>query len=415
MRTTHWGTGPCWINILRIAITGVSGFVGSQIVSRLRELGVDLVLLGRDPRRLREIYPEQTVFGYSEMREAFVGADAVLHLAVQNDAPNIPAATYRAVNVEFLKEVVVATLEAGVPRMIYPSSTHVGARSSHYGISKYEAETFLETVKDDFILTVLRLPAIYGERFSGNLRWSLGKVPGFLKGSAFKALAALKPTVHVDNVTRAVIDAARATDSRTVFVSDKQIGNNVYHGTKRTIDVVFALTVLVLLWWLLAAIWALVRVTSAGPGVFSHERVGRHGKPFTCYKFRTMRIGTGIVASHDASAANITSIGGFLRRTKLDELPQIFNILRNEMSLVGPRPCLPTQTEVIRAREKLGVLEIKGGITGYAQINDIDMVDPARVAEADAYYFAGRTITLDLMIMLKTAMGAGRGDRVRAA
>lgn len=397
---------------MRIAITGVSGFVGSLIVQRLHERGVELVLLGRDPSRLCEGYPAETVFGYDQMRDAFTGADAVLHLAAQNDIPDVPIETYRTVNVDFLKEVVAAAREAGVPRLIYTSSTHAGTRPTPYGITKHEAEALLLAGDEDLILIILRLPAVYGERFSGRFDRLLGRVPRFVRGAAFTTLAAIKPTVHIDNLTRAVIKAAHTTERRETFVSDRQLGNGVYHSIKRAIDLLFALVALLLLWWFLVIVWISVRVTSPGPGIFSQERVGQYGKSFTCYKFRTMRKGTKTTATHEASTANITAIGGFLRKYKIDELPQIINIFRNEMSLVGPRPCLPIQTQVIKARRDSGVLEIKGGITGYAQIKDIDMSHPRRLAEADAYYLAARTLPLDIMIILRTAKGAGRGDRV---
>src|SRR5690606_10003296 len=105
----------------------------------------------------------------------------------------------------------------------------------------------------------------------------------------------------------------------------------------------FALAVLFLLWWFLALIWLLVRLQSPGPGLFAQKRVGRNGVQFTCYKFRTMKLGTLQAATHEVSVGNVTKLGRLLRKTKLDELPQVWNILRNEMSLVGPRPCLPAQ------------------------------------------------------------------------
>lgn len=397
---------------MRIAITGASGYVGSQIIPRLRERGVDLVLLGRDPNRLCESYPAAIVFGYVQMRDAFAGADAVLHLAVQNDIPDVPIETYRAVNVNFLKDVVAAAREAKVPRLIYTSSTHAGTRPTSYGVTKHEAEAVLQSEDEDLILTILRLPSVYGERFSGRLDRLLRRVPQRLRGTAFTTLAAMKPTVHIDSVALAVIKAASTTKRGEIFVSNRQLGNRLYQATKRACDLFLALTVMLLLWWLFIIVWISVRLTSTGPGIFAQERVGQDGKMFILYKFRTMKQGTRTTASHDASTASLTAIGGFLRKYKLDELPQIINVLRNDMSLVGPRPCLPIQTQVIEARRDLGVLEFKVGITGYAQIKGIDMSNPGRIAEADAYYLAARTIPLDIMIIVRTVMGAGRGDRI---
>ncbi len=111
-----------------------------------------------------------------------------------------------------------------------------------------------------------------------------------------------------------------------------------------------------------------IRLESAGPALFRQQRVGRDGKTFTCYKFRTMRSGTVQAASHEVSASAVTRLGAVLRKLKIDELPQAINILRNEMSLIGPRPCLPAQTALIAERTRRGVLALKPGITGYAQV-----------------------------------------------
>ena len=126
-----------------------------------------------------------------------------------------------------------------------------------------------------------------------------------------------------------------------------------------------------------------------------------------------MKLGTKNTGTHDVAASSITSIGGFLRRTKIDELPQVYNILRNELSLIGPRPCLENQLELIHAREAQGVFDIKPGITGYAQIHDVDMSDPKKLANYDAHYVACRGLLMDFKIMLKTALGKGQGDKTR--
>jgi len=110
---------------------------------------------------------------------------------------------------------------------------------------------------------------------------------------------------------------------------------------------------------------------------------------------------------------SVTTVGQFLRKTKIDELPQVWNILKNELSLVGPRPCLPMQRELVSARSDLGVLDEIGGITGWAQIQNVDMSDPDRLAKLDAEYLALRTIPFDLKIILATAIGRGRGDKVK--
>jgi lipopolysaccharide/colanic/teichoic acid biosynthesis glycosyltransferase len=128
-----------------------------------------------------------------------------------------------------------------------------------------------------------------------------------------------------------------------------------------------------------------------------------------------MKFGTEQSPTHEISASAITKSGKFLRKFKLDELPQVFNILKNEMSLVGPRPCLPSQTELIESREALGVYSVKPGITGYAQVSGVDMSKPSKLSCYDKEYIAFRSITFDLEIFFATLFGKGNGDRVRPA
>ena len=125
-----------------------------------------------------------------------------------------------------------------------------------------------------------------------------------------------------------------------------------------------------------------------------------------------MYLGTEQVSTHDVAAHKITIVGKILRKTKIDELPQIWYILKKDISLVGPRPCLPQQNQLVQARKELGILKEKGGITGWAQIQNVDMKDPDRLAKLDAEYLALRTVPLDLKIILATALGRGQGDKI---
>jgi O-antigen biosynthesis protein WbqP len=118
--------------------------------------------------------------------------------------------------------------------------------------------------------------------------------------------------------------------------------------------------------------------------------------------------------SHETAASAVTPAGRWLRRSKLDELPQLWNVLRGEMSFVGPRPCLPSQVELVAARRARGLYAIRPGITGVAQVAGLDMSDPQRLAAADAEYLETMSLRTDLRLMLMTAFGAGKGDRVRS-
>lgn len=180
----------------------------------------------------------------------------------------------------------------------------------------------------------------------------------------------------------------------------------------RIFDFVFALFGLVFGLPVLLVIYV-TGLFDTGSPVFKQERVGKNKKPFILVKFRTMSVDTASVASHLASAASITKMGGFLRKTKLDELPQLWNVLKGEMSLVGPRPGLFNQSVLTQAREAHGVFEVRPGITGLAQVNDIDMSTPELLARTDAKMIKEMNIKNYFKFIFQTALGAGAGDRVK--
>jgi O-antigen biosynthesis protein WbqP len=179
---------------------------------------------------------------------------------------------------------------------------------------------------------------------------------------------------------------------------------------KRALDLTLAILASPFAALLLVCCALAIRLTSPGPAIFRQARVGRDEVPFVCLKLRTMRIDTPNVPSHHVGAAAITPVGAFLRRSKLDELPQLWNIFKGEMSFVGPRPCLPSQTELIAARRARGVSHLRPGITGVSQVRGIDMSDPERLAALDATYLSNMSLVADLSLILQTATGAGRGD-----
>jgi O-antigen biosynthesis protein WbqP len=179
----------------------------------------------------------------------------------------------------------------------------------------------------------------------------------------------------------------------------------------RTLDFLFSLLGLVFGFPVLLVLYV-IGLFDTGSPVFKQQRVGRLKRPFTLVKFRTMSVDTAAVASHLASNASITKFGHFLRRTKLDELPQLWNVLKGEMSLVGPRPCLFNQEELIQEREQRGVLDARPGVTGLAQVNDIDMSTPELLAETDAKMLTNLTVAAYFKYILMTVSGKGSGDRV---
>ncbi|MDB2667960.1 sugar transferase [Luminiphilus sp.] len=149
-----------------------------------------------------------------------------------------------------------------------------------------------------------------------------------------------------------------------------------------------------------------------GSPLFRQKRVGRSQEPFTLIKFRTMSVNTKSVATHLADKNAITRFGAFLRGSKIDELPQLWNVLTGKMSMVGPRPNLPNQAELISERQRLGIYEWRPGITGLAQIEGIDMSTPQQLALTDKKMLDQLSLTFYFKIIFLTALGRGMGDRV---
>lgn len=180
----------------------------------------------------------------------------------------------------------------------------------------------------------------------------------------------------------------------------------------RIIDFISSLLGLILLFPVLAAV-TIIGFFDTGSPVFIQTRVGRDQKPFKLIKFRTMSVETKSVASHLANTASITKLGAFLRKTKIDELPQLINVVKGEMSLVGPRPNLFNQHELIKERDALNVYDVLPGVTGLAQINNIDMSTPRLLAKTDKQMIDTLTMKNYFKYIMMTATGNGSGDAVK--
>ncbi|ELA8120747.1 sugar transferase [Vibrio parahaemolyticus] len=180
----------------------------------------------------------------------------------------------------------------------------------------------------------------------------------------------------------------------------------------RLIDFFAAFFGLLFLWPVLLIV-TIIGLFDTGSPIFVQERVGRNKRPFKLIKFRTMSVETKSVASHLASTASITKLGAFLRKTKIDELPQLINVLKGEMSLVGPRPNLFNQHELIIERDKFGVYDVLPGITGLAQVQNIDMSTPSLLARTDKEMIDTLTLKDYFKYIMMTATGSGSGDAVK--
>ena len=180
----------------------------------------------------------------------------------------------------------------------------------------------------------------------------------------------------------------------------------------RCFDLILAFFGLVLLAPLFIGVFLVSLIFQPGSPLYLQQRVGREEKLFTLIKFRTMKPETRSVGTHEVNPAQVTAWGRFLRAFKIDELPQLWNVLKGEMSLVGPRPCLPNQTELVAARRKLSVFDVRPGITGLAQIQGIDMSTPELLAKTDAEMIRTMSLGRYFKYIMLTVCGWGRGDRV---
>ena len=198
------------------------------------------------------------------------------------------------------------------------------------------------------------------------------------------------------------IRSGAASDNKAEMPSKEKC---VYSTIKRLFDIFASLTALIIACIPMIIVAVLVWSTSKGPILFRQPRVGRKGKLFYCLKFRTMYItAPDSVATGELENASeqITKLGKFLRRTSLDELPQFINILRGDMSFVGPRPLIPGERYIHELRHRYGVYNIRPGITGWAQVNGRDKLTVEEKAEYDKYYYENRSLFFDIRIVFLT-------------
>ena len=183
---------------------------------------------------------------------------------------------------------------------------------------------------------------------------------------------------------------------------------------KRLFDLALAVPAALVLLLPLLSLALTVRLTSPGPALYWSDRVGRHNRIFRMPKFRSMRIDTPAVATHllPNPAQWLTPIGPFLRKSSLDELPQLWSILKGDMSFVGPRPALFNQDDLIALRTEAGVHELPPGLTGWAQVNGRDEIPIPQKVALDAEYLRRRSLAFDIRILWLTAIKVLRSDGV---
>ncbi|MEJ6791714.1 MAG: sugar transferase [Lacinutrix sp.] len=173
---------------------------------------------------------------------------------------------------------------------------------------------------------------------------------------------------------------------------------------KRLFDFFLAICLIILLFPVYVIIALIIFLQDSGTPVFKQLRVGYGGHNFRFYKFRSMPLKTANVESHEKGKLTITPFGKFIRRTNLDELPQFFNVLRGDMSFIGPRPPIPTQTNLIALRKANKALYLKPGLTGWAQVNSYDNMSEENKALFDGEYASRISLKMDLLILFKTVI-----------
>lgn len=180
----------------------------------------------------------------------------------------------------------------------------------------------------------------------------------------------------------------------------------------RIIDLFLATSAIVFLFPLIIFIYFLIYIENKSP-FFYQERVGINNSKFILIKFRTMEIGTSSCATHLVDSSKITKLGNILRKTKIDEIPQLINVIKGDMSLVGPRPCLPSQKELINLRNNYNLYKFLPGITGLAQIKKIDMSNPILLSKTDYRMMRNLNLFKYFYYICMTVLGKGFGDRVK--
>ncbi|MCC2978183.1 sugar transferase [Sphingomonas sp. PL-96] len=394
-------------------VTGASGNIGRHLIPLLGDQGYSILALGRDASALRTMYAKHPQVDCADY-EALPGqeiCDTLIHLAVRNNDQPGTLEDFTRANVDFTNAVCAHFMRMNGRRFINISSVQAldDSNDSPYAVSKRLAQRNLSASLGAGLDTVY-IGYFYDESFFGKKLGILNQL-GIFGRALFGLFKTLKPTTSAQSL--AVYVANPENDlPKPKILTDDLLRSCLYRGVTRAVDVLAAMAILILLLPMILVLWLVIRLGSPGPAIFAQTRVGKGQVPFTLYKFRTMKRDTASVGTHEVSVSAVTKAGKFLRRTKLDELPQAVNLLRGEMTLVGPRPCLPVQQELVNARSTLGIFSMKPGITGYAQVREIDMSRPQELARSDYVYMKVQSLAINFTLILQTAFGRGRGDRI---
>ena len=210
-----------------------------------------------------------------------------------------------------------------------------------------------------------------------------------------------------------IIQNNKNTTKLNLYNSKKKIC--LYKFIKRVLDIILAIIALIFLFPILIIIGIVVKIDSPGSIIFKQARIGQNSKIFYIYKFRTMKVGSPNVATSELTSPYIfiTKTGRILRKTSLDELPQIINVLKGDMSFIGPRPVIELEYNLVNLRKKFNVDSIKPGITGLAQINGRDEIDVEEKVSYDVQYMKNLSFKMDIYILFKTFFKVIKAENVK--
>jgi lipopolysaccharide/colanic/teichoic acid biosynthesis glycosyltransferase len=398
----------------KILITGATGFLGECLLNHFSDMDYELILVGRNVEVIKQQYPNRVAINYDDMKNLQMKIDIIIHLAVINNNANLPFKSFFEINVNLYKDILNFASQNSVQKVINLTTLHVFTNKTDNYTKTKKLALRVEKKYTNLKIYNIFCPMIYGSTFSRKIKF-LNLFPARLGAFIFHILSSITPVVSSKSVVKCIeaLTIEKIKFPRNIYISDDINSNISFKIFKKALDISFVVVTILFFWWVFIILWLGIRMSSPGNAIFTQERIGKNGSLFKCYKFRTMNIGTENIGTHEVNKNSITGIGKFLRSSKLDELPQIINIIRGELSLVGPRPGLPNQMELFEARNLLGVYEVLPGITGLSQINNIDMSTPNKLAESDKCYITMRSIPSEIKIIISTLFGNGSGDNVK--
>lgn len=382
-----------------IILTGGSGFLAKQIASSSTTVAKNIYLVSRS---LNYEKPKSTsdanlrFITYSELSKirqevGFTLPIFLFHLASCNDSPSLSREEQLASNVA-LTRMLLAASETHDFEFIFIST--IKRDKSNYAKTKRIAEKLVSQNKNNI---VIRLPAIL-EKKTNIATKILYRINKNKKGVLYYFLKTFYPMLTVSDF----IAIINKITSRATVDRDVQSDNLLYKGLACIVDKVAGLIMLCILVTIYPLCAFFSRAYFSSGALFIQKRTGKDFEEFSIFKLRTLPKETPSVATHELPLPALPAWFDVIRKLKIDELPQAINLLNGSMSLIGPRPCLPSQGELLELRAALNLTSAKPGITGWAQCNSITMQRPIKLSEYDSYYFDARSIYLDIKIMFKT-------------